>query len=115
MNKEILRGIVDCEDGLRRFSGNEVLFNKFVVRFLDDKNFYEMKAAIENQDYEQAFKSGHTLKGIAGNLSLISLFDSTCILVEVLRKEQYSDEMTSLLEDVTREYDRACAAIKNAQ
>lgn len=44
-----------------------------------------MMRAIKQKDYGKAFQCAHTLKGIAGKLSMDKLYECTILLVEALR------------------------------
>lgn len=77
---------VDVEEALMRFMGNEDLMLKFLLRFPEDPSFSQLKAAMEHGDAAGAFTAAHTLKGVAGNLSLKDLFQQVGAMVEDLRK-----------------------------
>ena len=85
--KEMLMGCgVDFEDAVRRFMGNEALFEKFLGKFAEDTSFQELKACMDAGDCEGAFRAAHTLKGVAGNLSMGRLYEVIQPLVEALRE-----------------------------
>ena len=56
----------DVEGTLHRFMGNDALFLKFILKFKDDKNYAALKDALDQRNYEEAFKAAHTLKGVIG-------------------------------------------------
>ena len=76
---------IDRAQGIARFSGNDMLYSKFLLKFPEDPTFEQLKAAMEKKDYAEAFRCAHTLKGISGNLSLIALHDDMKDFVEQLR------------------------------
>ena len=78
---------IDVEDALERFMGNETLMVKFLLRFPGDENFPRLKKALAEGDAGAAFTAAHTLKGVAGNLSMEELFRQVSPLVEDLRSE----------------------------
>ena len=78
---------IDLEDAMERFMDNEAMMTKFLIRFLDDPSFSQLCRAMEQQDAESAFEAAHTLKGVAGNLSMKALFQQTSALVEDLRQK----------------------------
>lgn len=103
-NRLIAAGI-DVEDALERFMNNEALMLKFLLRFSEDQSMSQLRLAMERQDVDSAFEAAHTLKGVAGNLSMIGLFHQTSILVEHLRNRDLAaaaDEMPALEEQYTR-------------
>ena len=76
---------VDVDEALGRFMGSEGLMMKFLLRFPQDENFARLCQAMEAGDAGQAFEAAHTLKGVAGNLSITGLFRQAGALVEDLR------------------------------
>lgn len=53
---------VDIEGALRRFSGNSVLYEKFLKKFLTDSTFSQITKAFEGENREDALMATHTLK-----------------------------------------------------
>ena len=47
----------DVDTVLKRFLGNEAMYIKFLVKFIDDKNYEGVIENIEKRDYEETFKS----------------------------------------------------------
>lgn len=84
---EILGG--GYEDVLSRFM-SERLVQKFVIKFLDDKSFDILKSSLEIDNYEEAFRAAHTIKGICQNLGFEKLLHSSSSLTEALRNKQYN-------------------------
>ena len=82
---------------------------KFVMKFLDDKSFDELKAAVEAGDLETAFRAAHTLKGVTQNLSFAKLFNCTNKLTELLRGGQMDE---ALYKQVEESYHQTIAAIR---
>ncbi|MDD2972700.1 MAG: Hpt domain-containing protein [Lachnospiraceae bacterium] len=76
---------IDVEDAMDRFMNNEELYAKFLLKFLEDKDFEEMKVFLEEGNCQDAFTSGHTVKGVTGNLSINGLYYIIVPFVEYLR------------------------------
>lgn len=109
MNRTKLEGAgIDYGGGLRRFSGNAELYEKFLRMFICDKSFEQLEGAVKERDMDAAFSYAHTLKGVTGNLSLNVLYDSLVPLVEDLRSNN-GKNARALLENVRENY---CAVIK---
>lgn len=83
---------VDVEDALSRFMENEELFLKFLGKFLSDDNYNVLLNEIKEQNYEEAFKAAHTLKGVTSNLSIISMYQPLVSIVENLRRREKPEE-----------------------
>ena len=58
----------DFEDVLSRLR-SEKLVQKFVLKFLNDKSFDLLCSSLEEENYEEAFRASHTIKGVCQNLS----------------------------------------------
>ena len=89
---------------------SEALVTKFVGKFLDDKSFQLLEDSLKAEDYEEAFRAAHTLKGVAQNLSFTRLYQSSHEMTEALRTKDY-DLARRLLPRVEDDYARTAAAI----
>ena len=102
LSKEQLEQYIDIDEGLGRVRNNKTLYKRMLDMFLNSKETGEFEAFIEQKDCEEASKSAHAIKGIAGNLSLKLLFKLSTDLVEELRKgiinEQALDDYREALE-----------------
>ncbi|MFA9375321.1 MAG: Hpt domain-containing protein [Lachnotalea sp.] len=83
--RQLLTAGVDLNIALERFMNNEDLYEKFLVEFLEDRNFIELKKNLELKKYEEAFMNAHTLKGVSANLALDSIYSVLVLIVEELR------------------------------
>ena len=54
---------------------SEALIQRFTLKFLEDQSYLQLKQALENKNYEDAFRSAHTLKGGCQNLSFDRLYE----------------------------------------
>ena len=75
----------EYDKGLERFKGNTELYHKFLRKFLADGSYVEFEQALAARDMAAAEKSVHTLKGTAGNLSLMALFHAADDTVQAIR------------------------------
>lgn len=76
---------VEVENTISRFMGNETMYLKFLGKFLNDQNYINIGKNIESENYEEAYKCAHTLKGVAANLGLKPVQSTVSQLVEELR------------------------------
>jgi hypothetical protein len=112
MNKEeCIKLGIDYDQGVGRFMGNTALYEKYALKFLDDKTFDELRTAMKASDTQQAFYAAHTLKGVAGNLSFNLFLDKVIPLVEALRggDQAKADELYPI---VAAEYERLIAGLE---
>ena len=77
---------IDVEDALLRFMGNEELMMRFLLRFPKDESFEKLRQALRAEDAGEAYTAAHTLKGVAGNLSMKGLFQQASAVTEELRR-----------------------------
>ena len=89
MNDELKQKLidwgVDWGDVSERFLGNENLVITFMMKFLNDKSMDLLTENIAKEDIEESFKAVHTLKGVAGNLSMKGMLKDLVPVVEILR------------------------------
>ena len=64
---------------------SEALIQRFTLKFLEDQSYLQLKQALENKNYEDAFRGAHTLKGVCQNLSFDHLYEVSNELTELLR------------------------------
>ena len=83
--KQLEENGADVEGTLKRFMGNEALYMKFIMKFLDDKNFEGLKSSLEKNDYEGAYVSAHTLKGVTANLGLNPVYGVATQISDLLK------------------------------
>lgn len=75
----------DTDSAMDRFLKNEGMYIRFLVKFLDDVSFGEIKPYIDAENYEAALKSTHTLKGVGGNLGLTAVYEISADMVNNYR------------------------------
>lgn len=90
------------------------LVQKFILKFLDDGSYDLLISSMEQENYEEAFRAAHTLKGVSQNLSFVRLYESSSALSEALR-HGVTPEAPALLEQVKTAYAQACTAIREFQ
>lgn len=89
----------DYEATVQRLQ-NEEFLKQFVIKYAADPSYSNLMAAVADRDWETAFRSAHTIKGIAQNLGFAGLQAAAELLTEDLRGPS---ELSSakLLEDVS--------------
>lgn len=99
------------EDVLDRLR-SERLVQKFVLKFLDDSSYDLLCRSMEAQDWPEAFRAAHTIKGLCQNLSFTRLSDSSSQLTEALRNG-CGPEAPALAERVAADYQQTASAIRS--
>ena len=101
------------EDAIGRLR-SERLVRKFVLKFLDDGSYDLLCRSLEEQNYSEAFRAAHTIKGVCQNLAIDRLQSSSSRLCESLRNG-YTPEADALAEEVTADYRQTVSAIQTFQ
>lgn len=91
---------------------SERLVQKFVLKFLSDGSYDLLCNSLQSEDYGEAFRAAHTIKGVCQNLSFTKLYKSSNQLTEALRNG-WSPEAASLMEQVKQDYEQTVAAIRS--
>ena len=102
---------VDVDEVMERFMGNEALMMKFLLRFSQDENFAKLKQAMVQEDVQAAFEAAHTLKGVAGNLSMKTFFHQVSDIVEELRSGNLA-EAEAKMPNLEAVYERTLDMLK---
>ena len=84
---------------------------KFMYKFLDDKSFHLFEASMENKDYEEALRAVHTLKGICQNLSFTRLFESSSLVTNALKENDWK-KAAVMMPQLSEDYDQTVNAIE---
>lgn len=103
----------DYEEVLGRLY-SEALVKKFVGKFLADQSFSSLESTLKAENYEEAFRAAHTLKGVSQNLSFTKLYQSSHEMTEALRNKE-TGRAEELLARVELDYAQTYAAVKSFQ
>ena len=99
----------DYEDVLGRLRKDERI-QKFVLKLLNDKSYELLMNSMEAGDMTEAFRAAHTLKGVAGNLSLSGLYEQAAKISEALRSGDLESAKT-IMPDVKAAYKKITEAL----
>lgn len=111
---------MDLKECFEAFGGNyndvmgrlltEERVKKFLLMFLKDTSFSDLKTAMESNDYDGAFRAAHTLKGVCANLGIEKLREVTSEITEALRAKD-SDTACMIFPLVAESYAITVAAL----
>ncbi len=90
---------------------SEKLVVKFALKFLADKSYELLCSSLEAEDYSEAFRAAHTLKGVCQNLGFTRLYKSSEKLTDALRGGK-GEGTEQLFETVSEDYRVTVDAIK---
>lgn len=74
---------------------------KFLKLFLKDNTYQNLKKHMQEENWEKAFLSAHTLKGVTQNLSMDNIGTAAINITEALRKKD-TELAKKLLPDVDK-------------
>lgn len=83
--EQLYKSVGGDYSGLLQRIPSETMIRKFVLKYPNDPTYSQLCVAIEAQDWETAFRSAHTLKGVVQNLGFDRLYQSSSALTEALR------------------------------
>lgn len=106
-------GGIDVDGMLSRCMGNETLFERLLKKFPSDRSYFSLVEALQNGDESAATEASHTLKGVAGNLSIKELYTLVDSQVQALRRHDM-DSALSMMPDITLKYNNAVNAIQKS-
>lgn len=105
----------DYESVKKRISSDKIII-KFLTKFLTEPSYEKLCQTLEEEDYKEAFRAVHSIKGISANLGFPALLDSSGILTEYLREfdKQPIDKNKCMdyLEVITKDYNAVVAVVK---
>lgn len=100
------------EDVMRRFMTEERV-ERFLKMFLSDNNYELLCCSMENQNYQEAYRAVHTMKGICLNLGLDLLSEACVALSENLRSHTPDENTEKYFEDLRVTYLKTFKALQS--
>jgi len=76
---------VNIKEGLSRLNGNRAFYERMLGKFTDNIRKYYVDTDFDNSDYTEITEKAHTIKGIAGNLSITPVYEAYTEIVNELR------------------------------
>ena len=101
----------DFDEVLGRLRREETV-QKFAFKFLDDKSFSLFESSIGSKDYEDALRAVHTLKGICQNLSCTRLFESSSLVTNALKENDWN-KAVDMMPKLSKDYYETINVIKD--
>ena len=92
----------DVDEALVRCMNKEDFYLLLVGKALDDMKLSQLEEQINEKDYDAAFETAHTLKGMYTNLSLTPISDPVCRITELLREKTDTDYSALMTEAKTQ-------------
>jgi HPt (histidine-containing phosphotransfer) domain-containing protein len=111
MNEAEIKEYLDAGKALERIRGNTKLFKLLLSTFLKDTpaQFAQLKGEIEANDREAAARTVHTIKGVAANLSMMTLYELSPALEALLKTDS---DAADALANYSSVYEKTVEAVK---
>ena len=77
---------------------------KYLNKFLDNTDLDNLDNFLEEKNYPEAFRTVHSIKGVALNLNLDPLAEVSSVLCEELRNGEPQVDISNMLVDVKEKY-----------
>ena len=90
---------------------NDKRIYKYLYKFKDCSDYSDLMNALAAENWEDAFRFSHNLKGMCLNLSLSALATVSSDLCEEFRNGPPKKDVSSMVADVTSEYEKVLAAL----
>lgn len=92
----------------------EDFVKKLLYKFLEDKSYNLFETSMSAQNYDEALRGVHTLKGVCQNLSFTKLYESSAAVTLAL-KEQNVDRALELMPQLSEDYRRVIHAVEECR
>ena len=92
--------------------GKDDRIRKYLSKFSEGNDFDVLKEKLDEEDFKEAFRIVHSIKGMCLNLGLDRLMKSSSVLCEELRNGEPVIDITQMLADVEADYIEALEMIK---
>jgi len=104
---------IDLETGLKRLNRNETLYKKLLLDFPEKYTSFteDIRKALQEEDIDTAERLSHTIKGVAGNLSIMGVYDLARELEEAIANKS-ATEIDRLLVKLAQELQRVTQSLK---
>jgi len=106
---------LDTKAALIRIGGNQSVYKKILEKFIQSQSSVsrEIKAALKENNFEQATLLAHSLKGVSGNIGASSLHRQAEHLEALIKQEAVTDTDTAL-DNMDNELMQVLMGIKQA-
>lgn len=111
MNREMLQKAgVNLKKGLNNFSGNQLIYNRFLMSYTTDKHLADSLYSYEQEDYNSVLQQIQALKRIVGKLGIERLAEA-CQKVEDAIAAEKLEDMAALMDAVQKEHNMVIKAL----
>lgn len=102
---------INVDAALERFMGKDKMLEKYLGRFLSEKSYAALVAAIEADDQATAGAAVHTLKSVCGSIGCEKMQSMVVEQEKAIRGGDWQ-QAKQLMPAITTEYENICAALQ---
>lgn len=102
---------VNVDEGISRLGGNENLYKRLLGTFTGTISNYYVTPDFPPENCKETIEKAHTIKGIAGNLSITPVYDAYSQIVSLLRSDQ-TEEAKKVIKEVLNVQEEIISCIK---
>lgn len=108
---------IDIAESLaERFMDDETLYLRFLRKLLTTQDFSLLEQFVEEENWAEALRKAHNLKGVCANLGLVSLAAAFAELVKLLRSDSFTaQQVRAQLEALRSSWQQALHYIEQVQ
>lgn len=99
-----------------RFMDSEELYVRFLHKLDAADELAAVEQLIKQENWQEALRKAHNLKGVCGSLGLITLQAKLAELVKLLRSENFTKEQAqTMLAVIKPEWEKTLACIRELE
>ncbi|MGM9529581.1 MAG: Hpt domain-containing protein [Phascolarctobacterium sp.] len=108
---------IDIAEALEeRFMESEELYVRFLRKLEAANDLAVVEDFVEAQNWPEALRKAHNLKGVCASLGLTQLTAQLAALVKILRSEGFSEaQVVAQLEGIRPEWERTLSCIRQLE
>lgn len=108
---------IDIAESLEeRFMDDEAFYLRFLRKLLTTQDFSLLEQYVQEENWAEALRKAHNLKGVCANLGLLQLAADFAALVKLLRSEGFSaQQVREQLAQLRGEWETALDYIRQVE
>lgn len=99
-----------------RFMDSEELYVRFLRKLIATNDLADVEQLLEQENWPEALRRAHNLKGVCGSLGLVDLQAKLAELVKLLRSEGFTKaQAQTMLATIKPEWEKTLACIRELE
>lgn len=109
---KLLEAGINVDSALERFMGNEKMLEKYLGRFLSEKSYAALQAAVAADDQAAAGAAVHALKSVCGTIGCLGMQDMIVAQEKAIRGGDW-EGAKAMMPEIDATYRVICAALQD--